>query len=156
MMPPKAIAALGTNNNSLRLLPLSASGPKSLDQRAMDIKEYISRHREAVPDLAYTLYAKREHLRHRAFAVTGGEVSLDSIEFTKADNTKNGSKIVTFAFPGQGAQWAGMGAELMKNFTSFRKDVEYMDRVLQSLPNAPTWRMHGIGPNVPKFAWRFH
>ncbi|GLA78477.1 type I Iterative Polyketide synthase (PKS) [Aspergillus tubingensis] len=142
MMPPKAIAALGTNNNSLRLLPLSASGPKSLDQRAMDIKEYISRHREAVPDLAYTLYAKREHLRHRAFAVTGGEVSLDSIEFTKADNTKNGSKIVTFAFPGQGAQWAGMGAELMKNFTSFRKDVEYMDRVLQSLPNAPTWRMH--------------
>lgn len=83
MMPQKAIAALGTNNNSMRLLPLSASGPKSLDQRAMDLKEYVSRHHEAVPDLAYTLCAKREHLRHRAFAVTGGEVPLTSIDSSK-------------------------------------------------------------------------
>ncbi|GLB11934.1 type I Iterative Polyketide synthase (PKS) [Aspergillus tubingensis] len=142
LMPQKAIAALETNNNSLRLLPLSASGPKSLDQRAIDIKKYLSRHHEAVHDLAYTLCEKREHLRHRAFAVTGGEVPLESIEFVKADNTRNGPKNVTFAFPGQGAQWAGMGSELMEKFASFRKDIEYMDGVLQSLPNAPMWRMH--------------
>ncbi|KAL3253036.1 hypothetical protein ABHI18_009756 [Aspergillus niger] len=141
VMPQKAIPALETNNNSPRLLPLSASGPKSLDQRAMDIKEYISHHHEAVPDLAYTLCAKREHLRHRAFAVIGGGVPFESIEFTKADNTKSGPKIVTFAFPGQGAQWAGMGTELMEAFTSFKKDIEYMDQVLESLSNAPTWRM---------------
>lgn len=155
-MPQKAIPALETNNNSPRLLPLSASGPKSLDQRAMDIKEYISHHHEAVPDLAYTLCAKREHLRHRAFAVIGGGVPFESIEFTKADNTKSGPKIVTFAFPGQGAQWAGMGTELMEAFTSFKKDIEYMDQVLESLSNAPTWRMCGMFPHASKIALCFN
>ncbi|GCB18254.1 polyketide synthase-nonribosomal peptide synthetase [Aspergillus awamori] len=142
LMPAKVMAALETNTNSPRVLPLSASCPESLDQRVMDIMKYLTRHPQAVPDLAYTLSAKREHLRHRAFAVTGGGIPLESIEFTKADNTKHGSNIVTFAFPGQGTQWAGMGTELMKNFTSFRRDIEYMDQILQSLSNAPTWRMH--------------
>ena len=155
-MPQKAIAALETNNNSPRLLPLSASGPKSLDQRAIDIKKYLSRHHEAAHDLAYTLCEKREHLRHRAFAVTGGEVPLESIEFVKADNTRNGPKNVTFAFPGQGAQWAGMGSELMGKFASFRKDIEYMDGVLQSLPNAPMWRMRSMAPSILNIVLRFH
>ncbi|PLB53959.1 hypothetical protein P170DRAFT_504824 [Aspergillus steynii IBT 23096] len=140
-MTPRAIAPLATSTNSPRLLPLSAAGSQSLDQRANSIKEYLSQHSEAVPDLAYTLSAKREHLRHRAFAILGGTIPSESIEFTKADNAKLVSKIVTFAFPGQGAQWAGMGTELMETFTSFSKDMEYMDQVLQSLSNPPTWKI---------------
>ncbi|GKZ35950.1 type I Iterative Polyketide synthase (PKS) [Aspergillus brasiliensis] len=144
LMSAKAMTEFGNSTNSPRLLPLSASCPKSLDQRVIDMKKYLSHHREAVPDLAYTLSNKREHLRHRAFAVAGGEVPPESIEFTKAYNTKHGSTTVTFVFPGQGAQWAGMGAELMKNFPSFRRDIENMDQILQSLSNAPTWRMHEL------------
>jgi acyl transferase domain-containing protein len=149
MMPPKTIEALQPRTNNPRLLPLSASGPQTLDQRAKGIKEYLSKNAEVLLDLAYTLSVKREHLRHRAFAVTGEGAPSESIEFTKADNTKHGSKIVAFAFPGQGAQWAGMGAELMESFPSFKKDMEYMDRVLQGLSSPPTWAVHGMSGPFP-------
>ncbi|KAE8372508.1 polyketide synthase [Aspergillus bertholletiae] len=142
MMTSMAKEAMKSSASSPLLLPLSASGPQALDQRIKGIQEYLSRHPEAVPDLAYTLAERREHLRHRAFAVTGGADPPESIEFKKADNTKPGIEIVTFAFPGQGAQWAGMGAELMDNFVFFRKDIERMDEVLQGLSNAPTWRIY--------------
>ena len=156
IMSPKAIAPLETIPNKPHLLPLSASGPQSLDERAKGIQEYLAQHPEAVPDLAYTLGAKREHLRHRAFAVLDGTVPPESIEFTKADNKKLGSKVVTFAFPGQGAQWPGMGTELMESFTSFRKDMDYMDQVLQRLSSPPTWRIHGMPCYVLNHAFGFH
>ncbi|KAI9038141.1 type I polyketide synthase [Aspergillus affinis] len=141
VMSSMSMESLKISSNVPKLLLLSASSPQSLDERAKGIQEYLAQHPEAFSDLAYTLSAKREHLRHRAFAVTDGTVSLEASDFTKADNKKSGTKIAIFAFPGQGAQWAGMGTELMDSFASFRKDMEHMDRVLQSLSNAPAWRI---------------
>ncbi|KAH8432882.1 uncharacterized protein LDX57_010515 [Aspergillus melleus] len=142
VMSSMSVESLKFSSNVPRLLPLSASSPQSLDERTKGIQGYLLRHPEAVSDLAYTLSGKREHLRHRAFAVTDGQVPPQNSTFTKVDNTKTGQKLVTFAFPGQGAQWAGMGTELLDSFVSFRKDMKHMDQVLQSLPNAPAWRIH--------------
>lgn len=46
---------------------------------------------------------------------------------------------VAMIFSGQGAQWAGMGKELLQNNTGFRQDVEAMDRILQNLKHPPSW-----------------
>lgn len=139
-----------TKSNNPLLLPLSANGLRSLYERTKAIQGYLSGHPEAIRDLAYTLSARREHLRHRAFAVTGNDPA-DYIQFKKAENEKPGPRIVTFAFPGQGVQWAGMGTELIDSFASFREDIQRMDEVLQELSNAPTWRIRGSYCKPPQY-----
>ena len=46
---------------------------------------------------------------------------------------------ITFVFTGQGAQWGGMGKELIEDFPSFDDDIRLMSRILQNLPNPPFW-----------------
>jgi len=42
-------------------------------------------------------------------------------------------------FSGQGAQWPGMGKELIATDPEFRKDIFAMDRILQGLKYPPDW-----------------
>lgn len=51
---------------------------------------------------------------------------------------------VTMVFSGQGAQWAGMGRELILSDKRFREDIEVMDSILQSLNDPPTWSILGL------------
>ncbi|KAL2280264.1 hypothetical protein FJTKL_12713 [Diaporthe vaccinii] len=44
-------------------------------------------------------------------------------------------------FTGQGAQWAGMGQDLIKRNTLFRKTVEDMETSLGALPDPPAWSL---------------
>jgi acyl transferase domain-containing protein/NAD(P)-dependent dehydrogenase (short-subunit alcohol dehydrogenase family)/SAM-dependent methyltransferase len=46
-------------------------------------------------------------------------------------------------FTGQGAQWPGMGKELLQRSPVFRKTIEECDAILQSLPagEAPSWSL---------------
>jgi acyl transferase domain-containing protein len=46
-------------------------------------------------------------------------------------------------FSGQGAQWPGMGKELIENDDFFRKDISAMDAVLQRLEHPPNWTIVG-------------
>ena len=105
----------------------------------MDYQQYVSSHPSVLSDLPFTLGAKREHLPHRAFCVTDGKAPLVISPFARSKSSKQ----INFVFTGQGAQWAGMGRELMQEFAEFHEDIKAMDRVLAGLSDRRSWTIEG-------------
>ncbi|PTB51813.1 hypothetical protein M431DRAFT_19014 [Trichoderma harzianum CBS 226.95] len=123
------------STKSPQLLVVSAHQANSLKQRASEIFNYAERHPDRVPDLAYTLGARREDLSQRAFAIYDG---VNPPELSPIIKHKDPPQ-VNFVFTGQGAQWAGMGADLLEQYPSFQDDIRKMDATLKSLPHPPQW-----------------
>ena len=117
----------------------SAGHLDSLRQSVHDYERYIESHPSALADVAHTLGARREHLSQRAFCVTDGKLPLD---ISKVMKSKSPSQI-TFVFTGQGAQWAGMGKELLEDSVDFRSAIRAMDKALARLSSAPPWTVEG-------------
>ncbi|KAK3311877.1 polyketide synthase [Apodospora peruviana] len=116
----------------------SAKTPASLKRQMDSFREYTAKHPEQAADIAYTLALRREHHPHRAFAV----VSEDDGAFAETSSLAKiptSSPGITMVFSGQGAQWAGMGRELILTIPSFRQDIVRMDKVLQRLKIPPAW-----------------
>lgn len=114
---------------------MSANNPDSLKILSEKIEKYLEVHPERLADVSYTLAARREYLTHRAYAVTDGDEPLQmspTIKFAQAPS-------LNFVFTGQGAQWGGMGADLLPSFPSFKADIQLMDKALRKLPHAPLW-----------------
>ncbi|KAJ5537168.1 Fum1p [Penicillium frequentans] len=124
--------------NESRLLPVSAMSQESLQQRIQDIIDYANNYPALLPDLAYTLGKRREHMKHRAFAVVHPGKPIDQCAFMTSQVM---SADLVFVFTGQGAQWPGMGKDLMDTFESFRKDIQSMDLALQKLESPPNWSL---------------
>ena len=89
-------------------------------------------------DLAYTLGARRHHHKFRSFCVTDGSPLQPAATVRRPENSR-----LLFIFTGQGAQWSGMGRELIGDFPSFRKDIQQMDKCLAECQFPPPWRMEG-------------
>lgn len=123
-----------------RLLVVSARSPESLQQRIHEITAYANSNSDTLHDLAFTLSTRREHLKHRAFAIAVPNKPLDETKF-QAGQVKNSKQI--FVFTGQGAQWAGMGRDLIQQFEGFRRDIEKLDSELKRLPDPPSWTLMG-------------
>lgn len=125
-------------DHSSRILFVSAKSAEALQRRIQDITRYVNEHPDSLTDIAYTLGARREHLHNRSFAIAVPNKPLDTSAFQmgQAKSTK-----VSFVFTGQGAQWAGMGKDLMERFESFREDIQILDSVLQELETPPTWSL---------------
>ncbi len=119
------------------LLVFSANHPDSLRRSVMD---YQQRSPSVLADVAHTLGARREHLAHRAFCVTDGNTPLEISPFAKVKSPPQ----INFVFTGQGAQWTGMGKELLEDFIGFRDDIKAMDKALAQLPLSPSWTIEGI------------
>lgn len=123
-----------------RLVVCSARSQESLDKRIEDILQYIRRFPTRLHDIAYTLGERREHMAHRAFAVSDGKI-IESADVKQADGSHPPNLV--FVFTGQGAQWAGMGKGLWDTFPVFRESLAKMDGVLQSLSDPPAWTLEG-------------
>ena len=61
--------------------------------------------------------------------------------FVSPSFTSHLQKKVAFVFTGQGAQWAGMGRELLKTYPEFVHDIRQMDKLLQKQKDPPEWRI---------------
>ncbi|KAK4150451.1 putative polyketide synthase [Chaetomidium leptoderma] len=118
------------------LLLFSANSPEPLDRQISAFREYTAQHPELITDAAYTLALRREKLPHRAFAVAQGGELLETSALAKAPASV---ATITMVFSGQGAQWPGMGRELILTNPSFREDMIRMDNVLQGLQIPPKW-----------------
>ncbi|WP_372444962.1 acyltransferase domain-containing protein, partial [Streptomyces coffeae] len=86
------------------------------------MRTYLDTHPELDPvDVGYTLAVGRAHFEHRAVAMGGDLASL------VAEGTAVAHREVVFVFPGQGAQWVGMGRDLMESspvFATLMADCE--------------------------------
>lgn len=114
------IAPSAENNSSFaqarpHLLVLPANHPDSLCRTVVGYRQIVTSNPSALADLAHTLGARREHLGHRAFCVTGTKAPLAISPFTKSKSSPQ----IIFVFTGQGTQWVGMGKEL-EDFVEFQ------------------------------------
>ncbi|KAK8017706.1 hypothetical protein PG993_014032 [Apiospora rasikravindrae] len=133
---------IGTRGRRKNLLVFSASDSTSLERVAEDHEKYLHAHGELVlEDMSYTLLSRRENLKVRSFCVTDGSSPFKTSPPVKPTA---GSGKVAFVFTGQGAQWVHMGRELMREYPDFRECIDAMDRDLQSLKHAPSWKMRDI------------
>ncbi|OJJ74399.1 hypothetical protein ASPBRDRAFT_120577 [Aspergillus brasiliensis CBS 101740] len=125
-----------TDDESPHLLVISANTMNALRDRLDLLQTYLQNTTHSITDIAYTLGERREHLKFRAYHVMEGKKTLKA-----SDGTKVATEVpkLVFVFTGQGAQWAGMGAELMKSSPQFRASVELMDQALATLPHPPAW-----------------
>lgn len=138
-MKPQEVIPATTNEASPQLLVFSAHHGEALKQRSEKILEYAKVHPDRLSNLAYTLGARRDDLAQRAFAVVDG---VNAPELSPIVKPKDAPQ-VNFVFTGQGAQWGGMGADLLSQYPSFQKDIRDMDASLQRLPHPPKWTIEG-------------
>ena len=124
------------------LLPFSAHDKPTLKRNIEAHGQVAGRYN--LLDLSYTLANRRSRFPSRGFAVAS-HANLESVfrnvaeGFSFADKKK--TPTVGFAFTGQGAQWARMGAELMAYYPSFLRSIRILDRALEDLPDAPDWTL---------------
>jgi acyl transferase domain-containing protein/NADPH:quinone reductase-like Zn-dependent oxidoreductase/NAD(P)-dependent dehydrogenase (short-subunit alcohol dehydrogenase family)/acyl carrier protein len=130
------------------LLPISASSPAALKHRAQEMAAAIGALQgdenpsQALTDLCYTASLRRTHLSHR-LAVAGANAAelrrgLEQFAngqepaFATAGAVAQGRKPrIAFVFPGQGSQWIGMGRELLRTSTVFRRSMEELDQAIE-------------------------
>ncbi|KAL2441685.1 Highly reducing polyketide synthase gloL [Exophiala dermatitidis] len=119
------------------LLLFSAANPRSLDERCAQIQLYAGQHPERLPQLAYTLACRRDHLPYRAYGIAN---KLKSVEFNIGEKVRH-TPSLTFVFTGQGAQWPGMVKELVETFPAYREDIVTLADSLGRLPHPPSWNL---------------
>lgn len=123
------------------LLVVSANDMTALAERVQLMRDYLSSTPHNFTDIAYTLGQRREHMKYRAF-FTGTRKSL--IAPSDSTRTPQNSPNLVFVYTGQGAQWPGMGKELLSICGAFRQSLVQLDRFLQELPDAPKWNICGM------------
>lgn len=107
-------------------------------------QEYLLNNSVQLKDLAYTLGIHREHMPYKAFGVAIGN------SFQGSPVIKSKSNLApSFVFTGQGAQWAGMGKELMEDYDAFRASIRAMDASLSRMTQPPLWKIEGLDHFTP-------
>lgn len=121
-----------------RLFTFSASDQAGLERVAQTLADHLdslgptSSNPEYIANLAYTLGEGRSKLSWKTTCLAENGFELrEKLESLKGSNAvrSSGEPRIGFVFTGQGAQWAGMGQELLERKAfgeSFRKSAEYL------------------------------
>ncbi|WP_218037878.1 acyltransferase domain-containing protein, partial [Streptomyces gardneri] len=133
---------------------VSAKTPAALDAQIGRLAAYADGRTDLDPAVAARgLISGRTAMEHRAVAVGDSREALrDALRMPEGLIRGTASDVgrVAFAFPGQGTQWAGMGAELLDSSPEFAASMEecetalsrYVDwsleAVVRQAPGAPT------------------
>jgi acyl transferase domain-containing protein/thioesterase domain-containing protein/acyl carrier protein len=115
-----AVAPSSPSTRKWQLLVLSARTPNALESATQDLAAHLCAHPDVpLGDVAYTLLAGRKRFSHRrAVVVSDVEDALAALDapdrkrFLTLHQKDQVAPQVYFVFPGGGAQYAGMGAEL--------------------------------------------
>jgi acyl transferase domain-containing protein/acyl carrier protein len=127
---------LGPASPSLRpyqLITLSAGSDQALDTATEQLASYLDEQPGELADAAFTLTFGRPELPVRRFAVAAdpraaAEVLTPELPGITADESRS----VTFLFPGQGAQYPGMAADLYATEPVFHNTVDHCSEVLSA------------------------
>ena len=142
---PQVVEADSEEADRLKLFKVSAGNDTSLLEMATSLADYIDSTRPNLVDLSHTLLSRRSTLKRSLFI--SASTSEELVQKLRAADAKKALSLSSdgpagkrcFIFTGQGAQWPTMGAHLLRNSPLFLSIVQECDRVLQSLPDAPSW-----------------
>ncbi|CAI7654524.1 unnamed protein product [Penicillium viridicatum] len=138
--PPTIVSQSSPGGPSPRLFVLSANDEASAKSMVTNLSIYIEQHPEAflqhLPHfLSYTLGQRRTHHQWRiAFTASSCyELGpyLSSVDARPSRAMK--SPKIAFVYTGQGAQWAGMGRELMTSHPVFANTINTAASILSTL-----------------------
>lgn len=104
-----------------------------------EIISYLHRHPPVFTDslmdnMAYTLGQRRTHMNWRiAISASVHTELIEGLASTKEPTRSTGEPTVGFVFTGQGAQWHGMGKELLQRYPVFQRTMKEFDACLKAL-----------------------
>lgn len=111
------------------LIPVSANSKETLDVLSEDFQSFIIAENELqYADIAYMSQKRRKHFSHRcAYIISASHNYSELDKPIKVINsgTAEVEPNIVFLFPGQGAQYAGMGKALYDSEPVYRKWVDY-------------------------------
>ncbi len=126
----------------LYVLPFSGSTAQALEARVLDLSKRFSQGETYnFCDLCHTLADRRSKLSKKGFLITSAATAKNDFSLDKLVTPKKFTPKLDFGFvfTGQGAQWPQMGKELLESYPLFSQTIDYLDKVLQALPEAPAW-----------------
>ncbi|HEV2852271.1 MAG TPA: amino acid adenylation domain-containing protein [Thermoanaerobaculia bacterium] len=136
--PPLAQTSPASGSRPQQLLLLSAKSAAALERSTARLADHLRQNPGLdLPDVAFTLSHGRKSFQHRRALVASGladaAAALETLDPERLLTTapEPGDRPVAFLFPGQGAQYPGMGRGLYDSEPSFRADVDLCCRVLQ-------------------------
>jgi amino acid adenylation domain-containing protein len=142
---PAPAAAEDDSSCRIHVLPLSARSPEALQALARASSAFLAdaSANGSLRDICHTAAVRRGHHPYR-LAVTGrshremGERLAPYAEHDALDDLRpvraaaGAGRQIVFVFPGQGAQWVGMGRQLLRQEPVFRTAIEECDRALRA------------------------
>ncbi|WP_326588796.1 type I polyketide synthase [Streptomyces sp. NBC_01294] len=130
---PVVAAEPGTEGD-WQVLPLSARTPEALDAAAERLAAALTGTGAGLADAAHTLQSGRAELPYRRAVVAdsreGAAAALRQDRPAVSAGQGEGTPDVVFLFPGQGAQYPGMGADLYRTEPVFRAALDRCAEIL--------------------------
>lgn len=123
------------------IVAVSAKTGASLQGNLLSLKGFLQSTGQAISvgQLSYTTTARRIHHQHRVMLVgsTVPEI-IQQIDIALRDQTgmtrpKSKTVKVVFAFTGQGAQFPGMGRQMMETFALVKTELRQLDHIAHTL-----------------------
>jgi thioester reductase-like protein len=138
---PRANAA---SANRPYLLPLSAANESALQAQADSYATFLGEHSNSLADITFSAGSHRDHLDHRLVVIGRDAEALRAKLNDYVNNPVNQSGLMigqpvakpsqpVFIFTGQGAQWWGMGRQLLEREPLFRQTIQTIDDLFQPL-----------------------
>ncbi|HEY6390642.1 MAG TPA: amino acid adenylation domain-containing protein, partial [Bryobacteraceae bacterium] len=127
-----AAAASSASNSSHHLLVMSAKSQTALNAASERLADHLRGQPQAnLADIAYTLQTGRKQFEHRRFIVCAGVEDAIARLVNPAAAQLTKALPIAFAFPGQGAQYPGMGRELYGALPVFRQHADECAELLR-------------------------
>jgi amino acid adenylation domain-containing protein len=125
------------SSRQLQLILLSAKTPTALEQASKNLADHLRKNSHLqLADVAYTLQIGRRGFEHRRSLVAPNVAeairALGANDGKQASIAKEGRPAVVFMFPGQGAQYSSMGAQLYESEPEYRNWVDECAEILKS------------------------
>lgn len=126
-------------------LPITAASTQSLQSRVLQISRLIpSCTQNSLANVAYSLESRVSHFGARNVVIVRSSATqapnsqqIDIISDVDVAGSEKPLDIA-FVFTGQGAQYAGMGKQLLHHDV-FQSTVGALDKILNALPSPPSW-----------------